>query len=238
MHVIGWQEIALRLALTVIAGFLIGVDRSEHDRPAGMRTTLLVCLAASISMIEANILMTTVGKASNSYVSMDVMRLPLGILTGVGFIGAGAIVRRNDLVLGVTTAATIWFVTVVGLCFGGGQLWLGVVGTILALLVLSALRVVEMHMRQKQVATLIIRAAATGPGTADLCNRLRAAGLVVTKVREMHNRYPGGGEQATGGVVTRQFSLRWLGFREDPTVPPVIRELAILDGVHELDWRP
>ena len=56
---------------------------------------------------------------------MDLMRLPLGILSGMGFIGAGAIFRRGDAVVGVTTAATLWFVTVMGLCFGAGQLPLG-----------------------------------------------------------------------------------------------------------------
>jgi putative Mg2+ transporter-C (MgtC) family protein len=55
----------------------------------------------------------------------DLMRLPLGILIGVGFIGGGAILRRDDIVVGVTTAATLWLVTVIGLCLGGGQLALG-----------------------------------------------------------------------------------------------------------------
>ena len=88
---IAWSDVALRLVLTVVAGTLIGINRTEHGRPAGLRTTLLVCLAASISMIQANLLMNSVGKAHDSFVVLDLMRLPLGILTGVGFIGAGAI---------------------------------------------------------------------------------------------------------------------------------------------------
>lgn len=115
---LGWNEIALRLTLTVIAGGLIGLNRGEHGRPAGLRTTLLVCLAASVAMIQTNLLIRTLGKTPDSFVVMDVMRLPLGILSGMGFIGAGAIVRRDNMVLGVTTAATLWFVTVIGLCFG------------------------------------------------------------------------------------------------------------------------
>lgn len=59
---ISWQQIALRLILTVVAGLVIGFNRGEHGRPAGMRTTLLVCLAASLSMIQANLLMNSVGK--------------------------------------------------------------------------------------------------------------------------------------------------------------------------------
>lgn len=116
-----WQHVALRLALTVAAGFIIGFNRSEHGRPAGMRTTLLVCLAASLSMIQANLLMNSVGKAHDSFVVLDLMRLPLRILSGMGFIGAGTILRKENLVLGVTTAATLWFTTLMGLCFGGGR---------------------------------------------------------------------------------------------------------------------
>src|SRR5258708_5241154 len=101
---LGWHEIALRLALTLVAGGLIGINRGERGRPAGLRTTLLVCLAASVAMIEANVLLATVGKASDSFVVLDPMRLPLGVLSGIGFIGGGAILRRDDLVLGVTTA--------------------------------------------------------------------------------------------------------------------------------------
>jgi hypothetical protein len=121
---IEWPEIALRLALTVVAGTLIGLNRSEHGHSAGLRTTLLVCLAASVSMIQVNLLLPIAGKSPDSFAVLDLMRLPLGILSGMGFIGAGAILRKGSLVRGLTTAATLWFVTVLGLCFGGGViLW-------------------------------------------------------------------------------------------------------------------
>ena len=71
------------------------------------------------------------------------MRLPLGILSDMGFIGAGAIVRRDNLVRGVTTAATLWFAAVMGLCFGGGQLSLGLAALALAIFVLWPLKWVE-----------------------------------------------------------------------------------------------
>lgn len=115
-----WPAIALRLALTIAAGGLLGAERSKTGHAAGLRTTLLVSLAASVAMIQMNLLLPTNGKPPDSYAVMDLMRLPLGILTGVGFIGAGAIVHNNELVVGVTTAATLWFATVVGLCMGGG----------------------------------------------------------------------------------------------------------------------
>src|ERR1700734_2828752 len=99
-----WTDIAIRLLCTIAAGFLIGFDRGEHGRPAGLRTIMLVALAACIAMLQANLLMATNGKQADSFVALDLMRLPLGILSGIGFIGAGAIVRRENMVLGVTTA--------------------------------------------------------------------------------------------------------------------------------------
>jgi uncharacterized membrane protein YhiD involved in acid resistance len=112
-----WPAIAFRLVLTVLGGGLLGADRSRTGHPAGLRTTLLVAMAASVSMIQMNLLLPTNGKPADSYAVMDLMRLPLGILTGVGFIGAGAIVRKGDLVLGITTAATLWFAT------GSASVW-------------------------------------------------------------------------------------------------------------------
>jgi len=89
------------------------------------------------------------------------MRLPLGILTGMGFIGGGAIRRRDSLVFGVTTAATLWFVTVVGLCFGGGQISLGIAAFVLGMLVLSGLRWFDYRMKQEQHGILSLT---TEPG--------------------------------------------------------------------------
>jgi hypothetical protein len=86
---IHWPAIALRLVLTALAGTALGMDRSRNGHPAGLRTTLLVTLAASIAMIQMNLLIPTIGKPPNSYAVMDLMHLPLGILTGVGFIGRG-----------------------------------------------------------------------------------------------------------------------------------------------------
>jgi putative Mg2+ transporter-C (MgtC) family protein len=106
------QQIALRLFLALAASFLIGYDRDEHGKTSGIRTTMLVCLAATLAMLQANLLMDTTGKTSGSFVSLDLMRIPLGILSGIGFIGAGAILRKDGLVHGLPTAATLWFITV------------------------------------------------------------------------------------------------------------------------------
>ncbi|HEX4155969.1 MAG TPA: MgtC/SapB family protein [Acidobacteriaceae bacterium] len=128
-----WQQIALRLTLAAIASFVIGLNRDERGRPAGLRTVMLVCLAATFAMLQVNLLLPLAGRTGNSFVMNDLMRLPLGILSGIGFIGAGVIFKRdNQLATGVTTAATLWYVTVLGLLFGGGQVRTGCAATLIA----------------------------------------------------------------------------------------------------------
>src|SRR4051794_11981968 len=141
-----WEDIALRLVLTVVAGSLIGINRSEGGHAAGQRTTLLVCLAASVAMIRTNLLLPMTGKTPESFAVLDLMRLPLGIFTGMGFIGGGAILRKDETVHGVATAATLWLVIVIGLCQGGGQLGPGLTATALALLVLWPLEWPAPHL--------------------------------------------------------------------------------------------
>jgi len=105
-------------------------------------------------MIQTNILLSMEGKTSGSFAVMDLMRLPLRILTGVGFIGGGAILKKRDLVTGVTTAATLWLVTVIGLCLGGGQLVLGAVTTLLGVTRLWLLKWVDIVIPRQHRAAL------------------------------------------------------------------------------------
>jgi putative Mg2+ transporter-C (MgtC) family protein len=171
---IGPPEIAIRLLLTLVAGAIVGINRSERGRAAGFRTTILVCLTASASMILGNLLLGTTGRPFNSFVTMDVMRLPLGILTGMGFIGAGAILHRANMVTGVTTAATLWFTTVMGFCFGAGEFLLGAWMLGLSILVLWCMQWVEARWKQRQEGTLMVLVEPNGPShTADRNHRDR-----------------------------------------------------------------
>ena len=169
--ILDWDDVLLRLAVTVVAGAVIGFNRGEHGKPAGLRTTILVCLAASVSMLLANLLLGTAGKKPDSFVQLDVMRLPLGILTGMGFIGGGAILRRENLIVGVTTAATLWLVTVIGLCIGAGQIVLGLAATALGLAVLWGLGIVEPHLPQMQRARLVLVCTETTRRSGRSCRR-------------------------------------------------------------------
>jgi putative Mg2+ transporter-C (MgtC) family protein len=163
-----WPDIALRLILTVVAGAIIGFDRGVRGHGAGLRTVILVGLAASVAMIQANVLLSVGRKTTSSFGVMDLMRMPLGILTGVGFIGGGAILRRGDLVTGVTTAATLWVTTVIGLCFGGGQLALGIALTTLAIVTLWALKWLDIRIPREHRAMLVISSSEGSLATSEL----------------------------------------------------------------------
>jgi putative Mg2+ transporter-C (MgtC) family protein len=163
-----WPDIAIRLVLTMLACGAIGLNRGARGHAAGFRTTILVGLAASVAMIQANILLSLDGKTPGSFAVMDLMRLPLGILTGVGFIGGGSILKRGDLVTGVTTAATLWVVTVIGLCLGGGQLILGIAATLLVVFTLWALKWVDVIIPREHRAKLVVTCTAQENALEDL----------------------------------------------------------------------
>jgi putative Mg2+ transporter-C (MgtC) family protein len=226
---IGWDDIALRLALTVIAGLLIGYNRTEHGKVAGLRTTVLVCLAASVAMIEVNLLLPTAGRAADSFVMNDLMRLPLGILTGVGFIGGGVILRRHDVIVGVTTAATMWCVTVIGLCLGGGQIGLGIVATAIGLAALWALQWVEARLRRERRARLSVELEGGVLNEAAIGRMLEAAGLRVV-----------GLDVSLADAGARRafvFDLLELSLPSENKVPPVCATLANEPGVSKIDWQ-
>lgn len=227
---ISWQEIAVRLSLTFVAGTLIGLNRGEQGRPVGVRTTLLVCLAASVSMIQVNLLLPMAGKNPNSFAVMDLMRLPLGILSGMGFIGGGAILRKGKLTAGVTTAATLWFVTVIGLCLGGGQIVLGMASLGLALFILSIMKGIERKLVHKHRGLLIVSVARAGASEEALTAKLQSQGLeTVAAGRTVNN---------SEGTHEYSWQIAWFAKYYQPNTPKIIDELGLEPGIRSVRWLP
>jgi putative Mg2+ transporter-C (MgtC) family protein len=225
-----WPDIAIRLICTLAAAGLIGFDRGEHGRPAGLRTTMLVALAACLAMIQVNLLLPTAGRPANSFVMNDLMRLPLGILSGMGFIGAGAIVRRDNFVVGITTAATLWFVTVLGLCFGGGQIAIGQVGSAIGIGILTVLKVVEDRMKQDRQARLSLVVNSSGPSENEIRSSLAQAGLKVASCAFAHS--------PEARSTELNCDLHWSAPADEHGVPAVIHALAERPGVIRIAWTP
>ena len=225
-----WSEIAVRLLCTVVAGALIGMNRTEHGRAAGLRTSILVALAACIAMLQVNLLLPLAGRTSDSFVMNDLMRLPLGILSGMGFIGAGAILRRDNFVVGVTTAASMWFLTVIGLCIGGGQIALGLVGVILGIFSLAGLKPIEDRMRQDHRGKLLIVTGISGPEEDEIRGILETAGF----------RISSSAFAAANAVDRQEFSceVNWRARPYATKVPEAIRLLSARPGVVRIAWTP
>jgi putative Mg2+ transporter-C (MgtC) family protein len=221
------MDLITRLGCALIAGAIIGYNRGEHGKAAGLRTTILVCLAAAVAMLQMNYLLPLSGRSNDSFVMNDLMRLPLGILTGVGFIGGGAILRRGNIVVGITTAATLWFVTVVGLCFGGGQMLLGWAATALGCAVLWGLKWLENILAVHQYARLTISVDGSGPGEDEIRRRVTAEGIEIRDVSVAIE-----GQQRTYTLNVREFRQP-----NDTATPGLIEELSRHTGVMALNWQ-
>ncbi|MEP6998227.1 MAG: MgtC/SapB family protein, partial [Betaproteobacteria bacterium] len=114
------HELLLRPLLALIAGGLIGLERSFHGRAAGLRTYGLVSFASALLVGIAQYLASAPGGGLG-----DVTRVIQGIVTGIGFLGAGVIVKEGFTVRGLTTAASVWVVSAIGIAFGAGLLLAG-----------------------------------------------------------------------------------------------------------------
>jgi putative Mg2+ transporter-C (MgtC) family protein len=138
-------EMALRILAAVLAGGLIGYERSYHGRPAGFRTHTLVCTASSVLMLvtvyEAHWVQLTA-----ELVRLDPTRMAQGIMTGIGFLGAGVIIKEGLSVRGLTTAASIWITSAIGILAGIGFYFPLVVTVLVTLGVLSVFRWIEARM--------------------------------------------------------------------------------------------
>jgi putative Mg2+ transporter-C (MgtC) family protein len=203
--------------MTMVAGGLMGFNRGVHGHAAGLRTTILVTLAASVAMIQANILLSLEGKDPGSFAVMDIMRLPLGILTGVGFIGGGAILKKGGSITGVTTAATLWIATVIGLCLGGGQLGLGAIATGLGILTLWAMEWIDLRIPREHRATLVVTTAPGAP-TVDLAGLLEPMGYRARLVQQ--NRSQNDEE------IETHFDIHW---KQAAIADPPLDLLAVIN---------
>jgi len=133
------KEIIIRLVLSVILSGLIGLERQLHRRTAGLRTHILVCLGSSLIMLTS----LYIFDIYKNKVPLDPARIAAGVITGIGFLGAGAIIREREGVRGLTTAASLWVSAAIGLAVGCGFYSAALVTTVLTLGVLLFLRYAE-----------------------------------------------------------------------------------------------
>ena len=147
------EQIILRLLIATILGAVVGLERERLEWAAGLRTHALVCVGAALFMIVSSFGFADV--LGSPDVVLDPSRVAAQVVSGIGFIGAGTIILRREIVRGLTTAASIWAVAAIGLAVGGGMYLAAIVATVLALVILAVVKPIEWrifrHRRARQV---------------------------------------------------------------------------------------
>jgi len=152
-------EMLARLLAALAAGALIGYERSYHGRPAGFRTHALVCTASSLLMLITVYESHWVTGVAVGRVQLDPTRMAQGIMTGIGFLGAGVIFKEGLTVRGLTTAASIWATAAIGILVGIGFWFAAVVGAAAVLMVLGLFRYIEARLPSEFYAHHMLRFA-------------------------------------------------------------------------------
>src|SRR6187402_210682 len=127
-----------RLLVAAVLGAVIGIERELHDHPAGVRTHLLVALGSALFTV-----LSIVGFPSTDGTATDPSRIAAQIVTGIGFLGAGAIIKYGPSVRGLTTAASLWAAAAIGMAAGAGLPFLGIATTVIVFLSLWPLRLIS-----------------------------------------------------------------------------------------------
>lgn len=157
----------LRITIAVIFGFCLGLERELTNKYAGLRTHILVCLGACVFTLISIYGFPTFAPGDNVVVDQatgirDTSRVAAQIVTGIGFIGAGTVLRNGPIVLGLTTAATLWIAASIGMACGAGMFEIAFAGTLLSILTLVSIRVFERKVlpnstkRTKRVKLVIV----------------------------------------------------------------------------------
>ena len=224
---LGEWELIVRLALAAALGAVIGFEREWRDRTAGLRTHMLVCIgSAAFTIVSAygfSEWYEAIPEDARANIVSDPTRIAAQIVTGIGFLGAGAIFRSEDGIKGLTTAASLWVMAAIGLAAGAGYYELAVASTVLILLVLVALRQVSGRIkamnREDRIELQILVANAE----------------VIGRVFESIVHVGGAVSDFEASVIRSGRANRRLSFGltlpDDASPTDVIGHLAVLEGV-------
>jgi len=177
------MEAVFQLVLAAIAGGLVGMEREFRGRVAGFRTNLLVCLGSALTMIVSRdfVLRSWLvhPPAIGVHIDVDLSRIAAGVMTGVGFLGAGAIIQSQGAVRGLTTAAALWCVAAVGLTAGSGLYSVAIIATGLIVAALWLLTYIEAKIPKLRYRTVVVRRPWSAQCVAETIARFKAAKLDV-----------------------------------------------------------
>ena len=193
-------ELLLRILVGTVLGSAIGYERDLHGRPAGLRTHAIVALASATFMVVSTRFVYFQHYTKDDLVSIDPSRIAASVVSGIGFLGAGAILREGITIRGLTTAASLWLVAAIGMASGGGMYVESLFATVLGLVALTLLRRFEdrgVKITRRRLSLAIDPARASIPVIVE---RLAKLGGMLSQ--EDYER------QVPGGQTTATFELR------------------------------
>lgn len=215
------------LAVAILVGGIIGLEREMHGRPAGLRTHILVCLTSTLLIAASRMVPAELEKHELIRVVMDPNRLGAGILTGIGFLGAASVIRAGDIVRGVTTGATIWSTAGLGVVIGQGEYALAILGSVLMLLVLAGVDRLARGIRPVIYRRLTVRGVRSEmPSLAEtVAEMLKSRGI---RVQDL---------SGTRGRDDEPFELVFhVRCRNEFQAPRMMEDIADQRGVLSVEW--
>ncbi len=150
-----FPDFAVKLSVAFVCGLLLGAERESQDKPAGLRTIILITVGSTLFMIVSD-LMPRISVGPLETMRVDPARIASQVVTGIGFLGAGTIIQTRGSVHGLTTAAIIWFAAAVGLCIGIGFPLLAIISTILVIAALFLLRPFRRRLSRMEERKLVL----------------------------------------------------------------------------------
>jgi putative Mg2+ transporter-C (MgtC) family protein len=220
-----WDESLLRLALAAVLGGLIGMERELREREAGLRTHLLVAVGSALFTIVSAYGFDAFLQSGADVVQADPTRIAAQIVTGIGFLGAGAIIRQGFSVRGLTTAATLWVVAAVGLAAGAGYYSAAIITTALVLVALYPLRILAFRIVRRfraEDGRLLVELPAGHP-----------PGAVIDEIERMGARI--GSVDVSQEGDRRRLELD-VALPRDLAAPRLVARIADVERVAEVRW--
>jgi putative Mg2+ transporter-C (MgtC) family protein len=216
-------EMITRIAVGAVLGGVIGYERDVHRRPVGLRTHLLVAMTAATFMVISSQFVYWQHYQKDDLVGVDASRIAASVVSGIGFLAGGAILRTGLTIQGLTTAAGLWLVTAIGMCSGAGMYVESAVVTVLGIVALTLLRRLEDKNFTRRRITVVLAAKEGRPDV--IADVLRKLGVTSSDV-EYDRRF----DEAKGKLVAT-FDVQ---FAETIQVTSLIDAIESVPGVRRV----
>jgi len=222
-----FKSVFFKISVAMVLGGIIGWERERHGRPAGFRTHMIVCIGSALFMLVSEQLFIKYQHLNSSSVArIDPARIAAGIVAGIGFLGAGTIMKDGNTVMGLTTASCLWLVAAIGMAIGVGYMIPAFFITIIALIILLALAKIEKAITLQKYRTLKILVKDEGFDFSIVEKTLQKYSIELLKYKFKTD--------VENGKLYFDMNLKLIGKHDIVKISQELREK--LTGLKSLEW--